>query len=134
MNKIKSCPFCNSNKIGYSIKTCGSYRGQYHVAMYCKDCNCYGKRTLIKPTETARWEIENNESYKELAIAAWNTRETIDEILGFIKFKINMLEQELLTNPTNIDNLNEVIRNSNNIVRIDELKRVFDLIKESESQ
>lgn len=80
MNKIKSCPFCNSNKIGYSIKTCGSYRGQYHVAMYCKDCNCYGKRTLIKPIETARWEIEKNESYKELAIQAWNTRKVNDDL------------------------------------------------------
>ena len=80
MNKIKSCPFCNSNNIGYSIKTCGSYRGQYHVAMYCKDCNCYGKRTLIKPTETARWEIEKNESYKELAIQAWNTRKANDDL------------------------------------------------------
>lgn len=78
--KLKNCPFCGSNKIGYSIKTCGSYRGQYHVAMYCKDCNCYGKRTLIKPTETARWEIEKNESYKELAIQAWNTRKSIDDL------------------------------------------------------
>ena len=134
MNKIKSCPFCNSNKIGYSIKTCGSYRGQYHVAMYCKDCNCYGKRTLIKPTETARCEIENNDSYKELAIAAWNTRKNIYEILDLINLKIKILEDELLMNPNNIDNLNEVIRKGNTAVRIDELKRVFDLIKESELQ
>lgn len=80
MNKIKSCTFCNSNNIGYSIKTCGSNRGQYHVAMYCKDCNCYGKRTLIKPTETARCEIEKNDSYKELAIQAWNTRKANDDL------------------------------------------------------
>ena len=96
MNKIKSCPFCNSNNIGYSIKTCGSYRGQYHVAMYCKDCNCYGKRTLIKPTETARCEIENNESYKELAIQAWNTRKSMDNLTAQYKWErdiaINQLE------------------------------------------
>ena len=35
--KLKNCPFCGSNNIDYSIKTCGSYRRQYHVAMYCKE-------------------------------------------------------------------------------------------------
>lgn len=76
MSRLKPCPFCGSNNIDYSIKTCGSRRKQYHVAMYCKECNCYGKRTLIKLTEEEyrRYDVENNEKYKELAIKAWNTR------------------------------------------------------------
>ena len=27
MTELKPCPFCGSNNIDYSIKTCGSYRG-----------------------------------------------------------------------------------------------------------
>ena len=88
MSKIKSCPFCGSNNIDYSIKTCGSYRRQYHVAMYCKECNCYGKRTLIKPTETSRCDIEKNNGYKELAIQAWNTRKPIENALEKISRNI----------------------------------------------
>ena len=90
--KLKPCPFCGSNNIDYSIKTCGSYRKQYHIAMYCKECNCYGKRTLIKPIETARWEIEKNESYKKLAIVAWNTRNPIENSIERIGNQINQNE------------------------------------------
>ena len=90
--KLKPCPFCGSNNIDYSIKTCGSYRGQYHIAMYCKECNCYGKRTLIKPIETTRLEIEKNESYKELAIVAWNTRNPIENSIERIGNQINQNE------------------------------------------
>ena len=93
--KLKNCPFCGSNNIDYSIKTCGSYRGQYHIAMYCKECNCYGKRTLIKPTETARWEIEKNESYKELAIQAWNTRNPIDNLVSQYKWERDIAISQL---------------------------------------
>lgn len=95
-NNLKPCPFCGSNNIDYSIKTCGSYRGQYHVAMYCKDCNCYGKRTLIEPTETARWEIEKNSQYKELAMQAWNTRKPIDNILEQLEMILDILEDEAI--------------------------------------
>lgn len=115
MNKIKSCPFCNSNNIGYSIKTCGSYRGQYHVAMYCKDCNCYGKRTLIKPTETARWEIEKNESYKELAITAWNTRKPIENAIEKIGNQIELSQNG--ANDIEVAYWNNALRTSIRIVK-----------------
>lgn len=94
--KLKPCPFCSNNNIDYSIKTCGSYRGQYHVAMYCKKCNCYGKRTLIQPTEIARWEIEKNESYKELAIQAWNTRKPIDNIIEKLEVGLDELQEDAI--------------------------------------
>lgn len=111
--KLKNCPFCGSNNIDYSIKTCGSYRGQYHIAMYCKECNCYGKRTLIKPTETARWEIEKNESYKELAIAAWNTRNPIENAIERIGNQICQNE----TNDMEVAYWNNALRTSIRIIK-----------------
>ena len=83
---LKPCPFCASNNIEYSIKTGGMYNKirKYHVAMYCTDCNCYGKRTLIKIKEedykNRTCSVEKNEEYKKLAIQAWNTRKPIDNI------------------------------------------------------
>ena len=44
------------------------------MAMYCKECNCYGARVLVTPTETNRYDIEKNTEYKKLAIEAWNRR------------------------------------------------------------
>ena len=44
------------------------------MSMYCKDCHCYGKRVLIKPTEKRLSDIAKNSKYKQLAIEAWNTR------------------------------------------------------------
>ena len=58
-----------------------------------------------------------------------NTKKQINEILDFIKVKIDMLEEELLTNPININNLDEIIENGNKAVRIDELKRIFEFIR-----
>lgn len=80
-DKLKPCPFCGSEKIGYSIKTTRRWERKYHVAMYCKDCNCYGARVLITPTEEYRSDVEKNEEYKKLAIEAWNTRKHIDGII-----------------------------------------------------
>ena len=111
--KLKPCPFCGSNNIDYSIKTCGSYRGQYHIAMYCKKCNCYGKRTLIKPIETARWEIEKNESYKELAIIAWNTRNPIENTIERIGNQICQNE----TNEMEVAYWNNALRTSIRIIK-----------------
>lgn len=72
MTNLKDCPFCGSNNIDYSVKTAG--RIGYHMSMYCKDCHCYGKRVLIKPTEKRLSDIAKNSKYKQLAIEAWNTR------------------------------------------------------------
>ena len=58
-----------------------------------------------------------------------NTKKHISEILDFIKVKIDMLEEELLAHPININNLDEIIENGNKAVRIDELERVFEFIK-----
>ena len=78
--KLKPCPFCGGEDIGYSVKTTGRWERKYHVAMYCKDCNCYGKRVLVTPTENTRYDVEHNEEYKKLAIKAWNTRAPMDNI------------------------------------------------------
>ena len=91
MNKLKSCPFCGSNNIDYSVKTTGRWERKYHVAMYCKDCNCYGKRILITPTETSRYDVERNTKYKQLAIDAWNDRQPIDEVIDAINQELNTL-------------------------------------------
>lgn len=114
MSKIKSCPFCGSNNIDYSIKTCGNYRKQYHVAMYCKECNCYGKRTLIKPTETTRWEIGKNENYRELAITAWNTRKPIENVIERIG---NQISRKNETNDIEVAYWNNALRTSIRIVK-----------------
>lgn len=71
------CPFCGSHRIGYSIKTMGRRANKYHVAMYCKDCNCYGKRTIVDGKNEFRSGIEKIPEYKQLAIDAWNTRKPI---------------------------------------------------------
>ena len=81
MSELKRCPFCGGEDIRYSLKTMGRREGTYHVAMYCNKCNCYGARTIIKPLEETRWQIENNEKYKEIAIKAWNTRKPMQNIV-----------------------------------------------------
>ena len=83
MSKLKllNCPFCGGEDIGYSVKTTGRWERKYHVAMYCKDCNCYGKRVLVTPTENTRYDVEHNEEYKKLAIKAWNTRTPMANIV-----------------------------------------------------
>lgn len=81
-SKINVCPFCGSTKIDYSVKTTGRWERKYHVAMYCRDCNCYGKRVLITPAEEeTRFEVERNPQYKQLAIDAWNTRKPMERII-----------------------------------------------------
>lgn len=86
------CPFCGSHNISYSVKTTGRWERKYHVAMYCKDCNCYGKRILITPTETSRYDVERNIEYKQLAIDAWNTRKPMERILERLEEKTNDIE------------------------------------------
>ena len=93
MSKIKllPCPFCGGEHIDYSVKTCGRWERKYHVAMYCKDCNCYGARVLITPTESTRYEVENNPKYKQLAIEKWNTRKPMERIVE----RLEECEEEL---------------------------------------
>ena len=79
--KLLPCPFCGGEHIDYSVKTCGRWERKYHVAMYCKDCNCYGARVLITPTESTRYDVEKNQKYKQLAIEQWNTRKPMERIL-----------------------------------------------------
>ncbi len=86
--KLLHCPFCGGEHIDYSVKTCGRWERKYHVAMYCKDCNCYGARVLITPTESTRYEVENNPKYKKLAIEQWNTRKPMNEIIGRLEANI----------------------------------------------
>ena len=87
MSELKCCPFCGGEDIGYSVKTTGRWERKYHVAMYCKDCNCYGKRVLVTPTENTRYDIERNEEYKKLAINAWNTRTPMANIVERLEEK-----------------------------------------------
>ena len=98
MSQLKSCPFCGGNNIDYSVKTGGIYNKirKYHIAMYCKECNCYGKRTLVKLTEEecSRYDVENNEKYKDLAIKAWNTR-TADIIIEQLRWERDVAISQL---------------------------------------
>ena len=100
MSKIKSCPFCGSNNIGYSIKTMGRNK-KYHVAMYCKDCNCYGKRTIVEATTdskyTFRSDVEKDLTFKQIAINAWNTRseDIAITVLNEVYKRINWLSEEI---------------------------------------
>jgi hypothetical protein len=91
---VISCPFCGSHNIDYSVKTTGRWKRQYHLALYCKECNCYGKRVLITPAENeSRFEVERNPKYKQLAIDAWNNRQPFDEVIDAINQELNMLAQ-----------------------------------------
>jgi hypothetical protein len=66
--------------------------------MYCKDCNCYGKRVLITPVDNeSRFEVERNPKYKQLAINAWNTRseEIANTVLKGVNKRINWLSEEI---------------------------------------
>lgn len=75
-NQLKPCPFCGSKKLGYSIKVASRTRdtANYHVCMYCKDCNCYGKRVLVHVGDICRRDVENNAELRKLAEEAWNNR------------------------------------------------------------
>lgn len=73
---MKPCPFCNSRNIEYSIKVASrtQAKANYHVCMYCKDCNCYGRRVLVTLDNHVRRNIENNANIRKLAEDAWNNR------------------------------------------------------------
>lgn len=75
-NQLKPCPFCGGKNIDYSIKVTSRKRdtANYHVCMYCKDCNCYGKRVLVHADNICRKNIENNMKFRKIAEDAWNHR------------------------------------------------------------
>ena len=99
-NKLLPCPFCSSNNIGYSIKTKGIRANKYHVAMYCKDCNCYGKRTIVDVDVDAdreyafRTDVERNAEYKQIAIKHWNTRKPMERILEQLEEELTLAEKQ----------------------------------------
>lgn len=75
----KSCPFCGSSKLDYSIKTKGEY---YHCVVYCKTCRAYGPRTLLKLKDNEHlyggvgYNMTTLSKYNalETALEAWNSR------------------------------------------------------------
>lgn len=73
---LRSCPFCNGDNLGYSIKVASRKRDSatYHVCIYCKDCNCYGSRVLVHKNTAARKAIETDEQARKEAELVWNTR------------------------------------------------------------
>ena len=71
-SKLMPCPFCGGNRIGYSDKvTIIRFARKRHVAMYCKDCNCYGARTITYETENYPYRGADG---RKLATEAWNRR------------------------------------------------------------
>lgn len=74
--KLKPCPFCGSKKLEYSIKVASRTRdtANYHVCIYCKNCNCYGKRVLVHIDNICRKDIEDKIELRKLAEEAWNNR------------------------------------------------------------
>lgn len=70
---LEPCPFCQETNLGFSDKTTTIDRKRKrHVAMYCKDCHCYGPRLIVPEVGYA-----NRDGKKEawdLAADAWNSR------------------------------------------------------------
>ena len=72
-NAVKCCLFCLSSKLGISNKTTTFQRKRKrHVAVYCKDCNCYGPRVLADEIPHSR-NAEPGTTAK--AIELWNRQE-----------------------------------------------------------
>lgn len=76
--EIKPCPFCKGTKIKYSSKTMGANhwkkKVQYHIAMYCNSCHCYGPRTIITLNEGEHRTTIESDKYVQMAIDRWNER------------------------------------------------------------
>ena len=75
--ELKDCPFCGSDKIGFSAKVASRKRNEanFHVAAYCKDCNCYGPRILVKIKSDKNYPQLNDKTMQyKLAADAWNNR------------------------------------------------------------
>lgn len=86
MGELKPCPFCGSNHLGISDKTTTiSYKRKRHVAVYCKDCNCYGARII---GEEQSYNSATDEA-KSKAIVAWNQRAELENLVS-----VEEMEQE----------------------------------------
>ena len=76
---IKYCPFCGGVDIKFSQKTCSTRRDEhkYYVAMYCRNCNCYGARAIV---EISREDFDRfgyqcvEDKFRDVAIRNWNRR------------------------------------------------------------
>lgn len=78
---LKPCPFCGSTKLDISAKRVQTYDyTNYKTCIYCKDCNSYGPRVLVKHVEPNEpyylrsMNIDFNEVAKAEAVKAWNDR------------------------------------------------------------
>ena len=68
LTQINNCPFCDSDKLDISIKTSGRWERYYQVAVYCKNCHCYGPR-VISHVDNYRKVTDED---KNTAIKLWN--------------------------------------------------------------
>ena len=80
-DNLKPCPFCSSTKLDISAKRVQTHDyTNYRTCVYCKSCNSYGPRVLVrcdeqnKPTYLQFMDIDYNEEAKAKAIEAWNRR------------------------------------------------------------
>lgn len=75
---LEPCPFCESEKIKYSLKKTGRFELHYHACMYCADCHTYGPRVLSASFRhddyIARRDVENDAELLARAGQAWNKR------------------------------------------------------------
>lgn len=78
---LKPCPFCGSDKLGYSEKRVQCDHGRkvrHHGAIYCRKCNAYGRRVLSNKAGAYDYAAIGKavEGLREKAIEAWNRRAT----------------------------------------------------------
>lgn len=86
MNKIKSCPFCRSNKI--NLKAGYELRDKCHKNSYFVKCDSCGSRN-----ETFRKAGLSDEGHKNWAIEDWNLIDRKEEVLS-VTIKLNCLLRE----------------------------------------
>ena len=75
--ELKPCPFCGSTKLGLSERVNSRKRmeASYRVAVYCKNCNCYGPRILVKIKAPHTYPpLKDTNASRRLAADAWNNR------------------------------------------------------------
>ena len=76
--ELKPRPFCGSTNLDFSSKVFGKKRfeSSFHVCIYCKSCNCYGRRLIVNTNNTILTAEEKEEAEKK-AIKLWNERAKI---------------------------------------------------------